>query len=625
MRTICSPTYTIRKVFVSILFELKVDFSIWNAALRQALDTWPRPSPSKTLKFGTKDLGMLDKKPWICLESLETLNLAKHVLLGDVKHTRFKSRVSNVKRPLERLHSEVMDPLIDGICLLFIDELSRKACIRVMWSRAQVTATTMELMKEDHRRIEATLVNPSKGVQRQNRNFFDRRESPARLLSDTFPWDTEQNYRWQNLLNAHRRTPVFKALTSRCPICCLFLQQSITFFLPRTLPKQSLWRTIFHLQDLHLWQHPWVYSPKNFWTNSKNAQARDCLWVLIPQGTRFWSKKEHNMLASEEVEKMAHRASWNMKTKVSIPLQQSQIREPATLLRNGQNNGENPTIPRAWASCLSDWCRKTTWTQEFWEIFSIESVKCLNDERAGKLRQQEHLKTVKNDWNIRPNPTNMEISPASRGDFLPEEIIERKGSISLVGEKIILRPILILARWLVPPHSNSTWMPFVSMDFFKKRYTWTSLWIRWWDLWRVASMVSVRQSDFRLSSSLKSLGCSVFPKESCIFMKPGMILFTCRRYHWFGSIRRIQDQGFRETNLHCGNSHPTPQGWSSVFAVPSSKDRPNRQGIQFHKGLLFYAPMEANMTLRNLQEEEDITFDPLLEVSCTLLPGPRRT
>ena len=57
--------------------------------------------------------------------------------LGEMKHTRFKSKVSNVERPLERLHSEVMDPLIEGIfgekyCLLFIDEMSRKACIRVM-------------------------------------------------------------------------------------------------------------------------------------------------------------------------------------------------------------------------------------------------------------------------------------------------------------------------------------------------------------------------------------------------------------------------------------------------------------------------------------------------------------
>jgi hypothetical protein len=56
-----------------------------------------------------------------------------------------------------------MGPLIEDIsgekhCLLFIDEMSRKAFIRVMKSRAQVSAATMELMRKEQRKTQATLV-----------------------------------------------------------------------------------------------------------------------------------------------------------------------------------------------------------------------------------------------------------------------------------------------------------------------------------------------------------------------------------------------------------------------------------------------------------------------------------
>jgi hypothetical protein len=49
--------------------------------------------------------------------------------------------------------------------------------------------------------------------------------------------------------------------------------------------------------------------------------------------------------------------------------------------------------------------------------------------------------------------------------------------------------------------------------------------------------------------------------------------------------------------------------------------------FSFHKGPLFYAPIEENMTPRYLQEGEDITFDPNLYRSLigTLMHIPRRT
>ena len=56
-----------------------------------------------------------------------------------------------------------MGPFIEGYwgekyCLLFIDEMSRKAFIKRLKSRSKVAAATLELIKKEQRRIQASLV-----------------------------------------------------------------------------------------------------------------------------------------------------------------------------------------------------------------------------------------------------------------------------------------------------------------------------------------------------------------------------------------------------------------------------------------------------------------------------------
>ena len=76
---------------------------------------------------------------------------------GKLKHSKFARRTSYAQHLLERVHSDVMGPFIEGYwgekyCLLFIDEMSRKAFIKTLKSRSEVAAATLELIKKEQRR-----------------------------------------------------------------------------------------------------------------------------------------------------------------------------------------------------------------------------------------------------------------------------------------------------------------------------------------------------------------------------------------------------------------------------------------------------------------------------------------
>jgi hypothetical protein len=56
-----------------------------------------------------------------------------------------------------------MGPFIQGYwgekyCLRFIDEMSKKAFIKTLKSRSEVAAATLELIKKEQRRTQASLV-----------------------------------------------------------------------------------------------------------------------------------------------------------------------------------------------------------------------------------------------------------------------------------------------------------------------------------------------------------------------------------------------------------------------------------------------------------------------------------
>ena len=82
---------------------------------------------------------------------------------GKLKHSKFLRRTSYAQQLLERVHSDVVGPFIEGYwgetyCLLFIDEMSRKAFIKTLKSRSKVAAATLELIKKKRNRTQASLM-----------------------------------------------------------------------------------------------------------------------------------------------------------------------------------------------------------------------------------------------------------------------------------------------------------------------------------------------------------------------------------------------------------------------------------------------------------------------------------
>jgi len=67
---------------------------------------------------------------------------------GKLKHSKFSRRTSYA----QQLHRELK------YCLLFIDEMSRKAFIKTLKSRSQVAAVTLELIKKEQCRTPSSLV-----------------------------------------------------------------------------------------------------------------------------------------------------------------------------------------------------------------------------------------------------------------------------------------------------------------------------------------------------------------------------------------------------------------------------------------------------------------------------------
>jgi hypothetical protein len=82
---------------------------------------------------------------------------------GKLKHSKFSRRTFYAQQLLERVHSDFMGPFIEGYwrekcCLLFVDEMSRKAFIKTLKSRSEVATATLKLFKKEQRRIQTSLV-----------------------------------------------------------------------------------------------------------------------------------------------------------------------------------------------------------------------------------------------------------------------------------------------------------------------------------------------------------------------------------------------------------------------------------------------------------------------------------
>jgi len=88
-----------------------------------------------------------------------------------------------------------MGPFIEGYwgekyCLLFIDEMSRKAFVKTLKSRSEVAAATLELIKKEQHRTQASLVYlRSDGAKdyktKVMQDLYAKRKSVVMLPKDT--------------------------------------------------------------------------------------------------------------------------------------------------------------------------------------------------------------------------------------------------------------------------------------------------------------------------------------------------------------------------------------------------------------------------------------------------------
>jgi len=73
-------------------------------------------------------------------------------------------------------------------CLLFIDEMSRKAFIKTLKSRSEVAAATLELIEKEQRRTQASLVylrnNGSKDYKTKVLQDFLRQEGISHEVTE---------------------------------------------------------------------------------------------------------------------------------------------------------------------------------------------------------------------------------------------------------------------------------------------------------------------------------------------------------------------------------------------------------------------------------------------------------
>ena len=218
------------------------------------------------------------------------------------------------------------------------------------------------------------------------RNYFDKRTSPTRSPSNSANNQMEWPRDWTQLsvTTFAISSSVLKALACRCRICCLCVQQSDTFFPPRRLPKRSLWRSIWPLQDSLCSTTPRTAEKtrrtlkQGTVRGDRSRRVQDiCCLKSWNRESRRWKLSGANGSTS-----CWHRKTWRRRH-VFCSSFRSQIYGPAPSLRNGGNHCENPTIPRAWPSCLSYWSRRTTWRKEFCGRFSIRSVDALNEASLG--------------------------------------------------------------------------------------------------------------------------------------------------------------------------------------------------------------------------------------------------
>ena len=132
-----------------------------------------------------------------------------------------------------------MGPFIEGYwgekhCLLFIDEMSRKAFIKTLKFLSEVAAATLELIKKEQSSNQASLVylrnDGAKDYKRKYcKTFYAKMESVMRLPKDTALnqmdcRETQPHHHGQGSLHAYRCKLDTQALALYCTLCGSHLQ-----------------------------------------------------------------------------------------------------------------------------------------------------------------------------------------------------------------------------------------------------------------------------------------------------------------------------------------------------------------------------------------------------------------
>ena len=159
---------------------------------------------------------------------------------GKLKHSKLSRRTSYTQQLLERFHSDIMSPFVSGYwgeryCLLFMDEMSRKAFIKTLKSRSKVAAATLELIKKKRNRTQASLMylrdDGAKDYKTRVLQDFLRQEGGQswgyRKILPSIKWngwETQPHHNGQGSLHAYRCKLDSQALTLCCTLCSAHLQ-----------------------------------------------------------------------------------------------------------------------------------------------------------------------------------------------------------------------------------------------------------------------------------------------------------------------------------------------------------------------------------------------------------------
>jgi transposase InsO family protein len=143
---------------------------------------------------------------------------------GKLKNSKFSRSTSYAQQLLERVHSDVMGPFIEGYwgekhCLLFIDEMSRKAFIKILKSRYELAAATLELIQKEQRRTQASLVY----LRNDGAKDYKMKVLQDFLRQEGISHDVTERYCPQSNGMAERLN-----LTIMDKVCCMLIDANLT-------------------------------------------------------------------------------------------------------------------------------------------------------------------------------------------------------------------------------------------------------------------------------------------------------------------------------------------------------------------------------------------------------------